>query len=62
MDKENLNGQMAENIKVNGKMVNSTDKVYILMHKVKRKKENGLMERELDGLMMTKRMIEINID
>jgi len=40
---------MEENIKVNGKMVNNTVKVYILMLKEKKKLENGLKVKELDG-------------
>jgi len=55
MDSENSNGQMAENTKDYGKMENNTEKEFTLMLKEKRNKENGLMVKELNGLMMIKK-------
>lgn len=40
---------MEENIKDNGKMVNNTVKEFTLTLKEKKKLENGLMEKELNG-------------
>jgi len=55
-DMESLNGQMEENIKVNGIMENNMVKALISMLKVKPKKENGVMEKELNGLAVQKKM------
>eukprot|EP00335_Anophryoides_haemophila_P000333 CAMPEP_0204821078 /NCGR_PEP_ID=MMETSP1018-20131115/2213_1 /ASSEMBLY_ACC=CAM_ASM_000518 /TAXON_ID=46462 /ORGANISM="Anophryoides haemophila, Strain AH6" /LENGTH=165 /DNA_ID=CAMNT_0051919671 /DNA_START=559 /DNA_END=1056 /DNA_ORIENTATION=- len=46
MDSENLNGLMAEDIKDYGKMENNMEREFILMHKEKKNKENGLMVKE----------------
>lgn len=51
-------GLMAESIKVTGKMVNSTERVYISDLMVKKEKENGKKVRELNGL----RNLETNND
>jgi hypothetical protein len=40
---------MEENTKDNGKMENNMVKVFTLMLKERKKLENGLMEKELDG-------------
>lgn len=48
-DSENSNGLMEEDTKDNGKTENNMEKEFTLMLKEKKKLENGLMEKELDG-------------
>jgi len=50
MDKENLNGQTVEDITEDGKEESNMEKVLILMRKERKKEENGLTEKESDGL------------
>ena len=45
---------MVDPTKVNGHMVSSTEKVYLLHLKEHRRKEFGMKEKELDGLMKMK--------
>ena len=49
-EKEHTLGQTGENIKVNGWMENSTEKVGLLIQKGKHEMEVGKMEIELNGL------------
>jgi len=50
--KLNLLGQMAENIMATGKMESNTEKEsFIIFRMPNGKKESGMMEKELDGLM-----------
>jgi len=50
MGKENLNGQTVEDITEDGKEESNMEKVLILMRKERKKEENGLTEKESDGL------------
>jgi len=50
-DMENLNGQMVENTKETGKTENNMEKVFTLTPKMKVRKENGMKEKELSGLL-----------
>ena len=47
--KVHSNGRTVESTKENGKMESSTASVYLLLKIIKLKKENGRMERKLDG-------------
>lgn len=49
--RESSDGVTAENMMVTGLMGNNMEKEYIGMHKEKSKEENGLMEKESDGLI-----------
>ena len=51
MDLESLNGMMAENMKAFGKMENNMDREFIKMLRGDNKKVNGMMGRELNGLI-----------
>jgi hypothetical protein len=50
---------MVENIKDTGKMVNNMEKEFTLVQEIKKKKENGKKEKELDGLKK-KTMLQLN--
>ena len=55
MDMENSIGLKVKFIKVNGKTVNNMGLEFILDQQNKKNKENGLMEKELDGLVKINR-------
>ena len=48
---ESLNGKMVEFMTENGKMENNMEQVRLHPRISKLKKENGLMEKKLDGLI-----------
>ena len=48
---ESLNGRMVEFMTENGKMENNMESVRLHQRISKLKKENGLMEKKLDGLI-----------
>ena len=48
---ESLNGKMVEFMTENGKMENNMESVRLHPRISKLKKENGLMEKKLDGLI-----------
>ena len=48
---ESLNGRMVEFMTENGKMENNMESVRLHPRISKLKKENGLMEKKLDGLI-----------
>ena len=48
---ESLNGKMVEFMTENGKMENNMELVRLHLRISKLKKENGLMEKKLDGLI-----------
>ena len=52
---ENSIGLKVKFIKVNGKTVNNMGLEFILDQQNKKNKENGLMEKELDGLVKINR-------
>ena len=54
MGMEFIHTLMVDPTKVNGHMVSSTEKVYLLHLKEHRRKEFGMKEKELDGLMKMK--------
>jgi hypothetical protein len=47
-----LYGLMEGNMMENGTMGNNMEKAFTILRKVRSKKENGKMEKELDGLLM----------
>lgn len=63
--KEYLNELMVENILVDGKMVNSMVKEFLLQLMARKSMANGIMELEKDGLFLTMtkifRILKINL-
>lgn len=48
---------MEESILVDGKMVNNMEKVLSILQIIKRRRENGRMDKGRDGLFLRKEMI-----
>ncbi len=57
MGKVNLDGQMEENILVDGLMENNMEEDILLHHKKIGDQVNGYMEKKLGGLMMKSRKL-----